>query len=114
MTVALASRPLISVSRTGSDSQNWRPLSLLSTFIRFMTSLRSTMRLVLHRRFELIPDMPFIVTWMRFLSQGASMNMSSSLGSESRMSKIPSPTVYLYTVSQSPSTTLPMSMQLLP
>ncbi len=71
-TVALASWAFMSVSRTGLDSQNGRPLSLLSTFIRLSTSLLSTTRLVLQRTWELLSPTPDMVTCMRFLSHGAS------------------------------------------
>ena len=91
-TVALASWAFMSVSRTGLDSQNGRPLSLLSTFIRLSTSLLSTTRLVLQRTWELLSPTPDMVTCMRFLSHGASMYISSSFGSDRRMSKTPRPT----------------------
>ena len=72
-TVALASESPISVSRTGLDSQNGSPLSLISMVMMFLISLSPAMRLVLHLTWEFEPFTLFNVTWMRFLSQGASM-----------------------------------------
>ena len=92
MTVALASNSLKSVSSTGLDSQNLRPLSLFRMLTMLSISLWSTIRFVLQRICAFTPSTPFIVTWILFLSQGASRYTSSMCGSDRRTSKIPAPT----------------------
>ena len=62
----------MSVSKTGQDLQKRRPLSLFRMFRRLDTSRSSAIRLVEHLMWEFRPLIPFTVTWMRFMLQGAS------------------------------------------
>lgn len=71
-TVALASNPPRSVSRTGLEAQKRRPLLLRRMFTRLSTSRSSAIRLVEQRMCEFNPSIPFTVTCMRLEEHGAS------------------------------------------
>ena len=71
-TVTLALPSHMSVSRTGDDSQYDSPVSFFSLLMRFLISLVSAMRLVLHLTWVLNPSTRFMVMCMRLRSHGAS------------------------------------------
>ena len=111
MTVALASYPLISVSRTGLDRENLNPLCRFRMFTRASISRASAMRLVVHLMWEFRPSMPFSVTCILLVQHGASTYTSSICGSASIASNIPGPTECRYTIAQTSLTTASASSE---